>query len=182
MAFPDSFQTPRLTAERLRQHHFADLLRMHRDERQMAPLGGVKDEEQTREYLDRNLDHWDEHGFGLWILREGTGGPVIGRALLRTLNVEGADEVEVGYSFHPEFWGRGFATEIATTLVLLGREQLGLRTIVAVTQADNAASQRVLVKAGLEPAGDIYFTGVAHSLFRLRAPQHHSERSRTAQG
>jgi RimJ/RimL family protein N-acetyltransferase len=168
MAFPDSFQTPRLAAERLREHHFADLLRMHSDARQMAPLGGVKNEAETRDYLDRNLDHWDQHGFGLWILRDLDGGPVVGRALLRTLTVEGTDEVEVGYSFHPEHWGRGLATEIATTLVILGQEQLGLGSIVAVTQVDNAASQRVLEKAGLEPAGEIAFHGVAHSLFRLR--------------
>jgi RimJ/RimL family protein N-acetyltransferase len=170
MSFPDSFQTPRLAAERLREHHFADILRMHADARQMAPLGGVKDEAETREYLDRNLDHWDQHGFGLWILRDVAGGPVVGRALLRTLAVEGTDEVEVGYSFHPEHWGRGLATEVASTLVMLGREQLRLRTIVAVTQVDNTASKRVLEKAGLGPAGEMEFHGVPHSLFRLRVP------------
>ena len=59
----------------------------------MAPLGGVKNETETREYLERNLNHWDAHGFGLWILRERAGGPVIGRALLRHLDVEGRDEI-----------------------------------------------------------------------------------------
>ena len=170
MSFPDSFATPRLTTERLREHHFADILRMHADARQMETLGGVKNEEQTREYLDWNLGHWDRHGFGLWILRERRDGPVIGRALLRHLSVEGRDEVEAGYSFNPEYWGRGYATEIATTLVRLGLEQMGLPAIVAITLPTNEASKRVLVKSGLEPAGQTVHAGVAHSLFRTRSP------------
>lgn len=168
MSFPESFLTPRLTAERLREHHFPDLLRMHSDPGQMATLGGLKDEVETRKYLEWNLKHWDDHGFGLWILRERPDGPVIGRAQLRHLDVEGQDEVEVGYSFHPEYWGRGLATEIATTCVSLGREQLSLQSIVAITLPDNLASKRVLVKAGLSPAGETVHAGQPHSLYRWR--------------
>ena len=166
MSFPDSFSTPRLTAERLREHHFEDIFRMHRDARQMETLGGIKTEQETREYLEWNLDHWDRYGHGLWILRERRDGPVIGRALLRHLFVEGRDEVEVGYSFNPDHWGKGFATEIATTLVRLGFEQLRLAAIVAITMLTNEASKRVLRKAGLEDAGETIHAGSAHSLFR----------------
>ena len=132
----------------------------------METLGGVKDEQQTREYLEWNLNQWDRYGHGLWILRERRDGPVIGRALLRHLFIDGRDEVEVGYSFHPEYWGKGYATEIATTLVRLGFEQLGLASIVAITLLTNEASKRVLMKAGLEPAGETMHAGSAHSLFR----------------
>lgn len=168
MSFPQSFQTPRLSAGRLLPHHYDDLLRMHADPRQMATLGGIKDEVETRAYLEWNLNHWDDHGFGLWILRERPDGPAIGRAQLRHLDVEGQDEIEVGYSFHPEYWGHGLATEIATACVNLGREQLGLRSIVAITLPDNLASKRVLTKAGLEAAGEVTHAGQVHSLFRWR--------------
>jgi RimJ/RimL family protein N-acetyltransferase len=168
MAFPDSFSTARLTTERLREHHFGDILRMHADARQMETLGGVKDAEETREYLDWNLNQWDRYRHGLWILREWRDGPVVGRALLRHLNLEGRDEVEVGYSFHPDYWGRGLATEIASTLVALGFEQLGLTAVVALTLPTNEASKRVLMKAGLEPAGGAVHAGSTHSLFRTR--------------
>ena len=170
MSFPDSFSTPRLTTERLRAHHYRDILRMHSDARQMATLGGVKNEDETREYLEFNLNHWDRYRFGLWILRERRDGPVVGRALLRHLSLQGGDEVEVGYSFHPEYWGRGYATEIARTLVRLGFEQIGLESIVALTMVTNDASKRVLRKAGLDPAGDTIHAGSTHSLFRTLRP------------
>lgn len=174
MAFPDSFSTPRLTTERLREHHYGDILRMHSDDRQMVTLGGVKDAPETREYLDWNLDHWDRYGHGLWILRERRDGPVVGRALLRHLTIAGRDEVEVGYSFDPDWWGRGLATEIASTLVALGLEQLRMSAIVALTLPTNDASKRVLVKAGLVANGETVHAGSTHSLFRTPTPMAHS--------
>jgi len=100
MPFPDSFTTERLRAERLTPDHLAEVQRMHRDPAVMAHLGGVRDEERTAAYLARNLQHWADYGFGLWILREVSGGDPVGRAVLRHLSVEGVDEVEVGYGFY----------------------------------------------------------------------------------
>ena len=167
MPFPDSFATPRLCAERLTADHLADLIRMHRDPVQMATLGGVKDDAATAAYLDRNLAHWTDYGFGLWILRDDAH-HVAGRALLRHLVIDDRDDVEVGYSFHPEYWGRGLATEIATACVRHGFDDLGLSSIVAITLPTNLASQRVLTKAGLVYECDVQHGGSAHVLFRTK--------------
>ncbi len=169
MAFPDSFTTGRLQAERLTADHLSEIRRMHGDAAVMAHLGGVRDDEQTAAYLARNLRHWADYGFGLWILHDMNGGPPIGRAVLRHLLVDGVDEVEVGYAFYPAFWGRGLATEVATACLALGREMLHLTTIVAVTSPANAASQHVLRKAGLEYERDFMHEGIASSLFRTRS-------------
>jgi ribosomal-protein-alanine N-acetyltransferase len=164
----DSFTTPRLLAERLTPDHLPDVRRMDGDQRYMALLGGTRDEAATAAYLVRNLVHWERFGFGLWMLRERDGGELIGRAVLRHLEVEGAEEVEVGYGFYPEFWGRGLATEIACACVSIGRAQLGLASLVAITRPENAASQRVMSKAGLAYERDIFCEGVPHVLFRTR--------------
>jgi len=163
-----NFSTARLSAERLTADHLPEVQRMHRDAIVMAHLGGVRDDAQSATYLDRNLKHWDDYGFGLWILRELGGGEPVGRAVLRHLLVEGVDEVEVGYAFYPPFWGRGLATEVATACLELGRRQLGLTTIVAVTSPDNLASQHVLEKVGLVYERDFMHEGARSSLFRTR--------------
>jgi RimJ/RimL family protein N-acetyltransferase len=141
---------------------------MHRDPAVMAELGGVRDEDQTAAYLAGNLQHWTDYGFGLWTLRELGGGDPIGRAVLRHLNVEGVDEVEVGYAFYPTFWGRGLATEVATACLGFGRRDLRLATIVAVTRPSNVASQRVLLKAGLVYEREFLHEGAPSALFRIR--------------
>jgi [ribosomal protein S5]-alanine N-acetyltransferase len=162
----DSFTTTRLLAERLTAAHLPDLRRMDHDEMFMARLGGVRDSRATDAYLAWNLEHWAEHGHGLWMLREATTGAVVGRAVLRHVDVEGVDEVEVGYGFVPAVWGRGLATEVAIACVGIGRDRLGLASMVAITLPDHVASQRVMRKAGLRYERDFLHLGVPHVLFR----------------
>lgn len=166
MAFPDSFSTARLRAERLTPGHFDDLCGMDCDPQFMALLGGPRDAAQTAAYLAKNLQHWTDYGFGLWVLRDARDGRASGRGALRHLLVEGTDEVELGYGFYPEFWGRGLATEIATAFLHFGREELRLPSLVAITRPANLGSQRVLIKTGLVYERDVSHDGVPHLLFR----------------
>lgn len=161
-----TFRTARLSAERLRPEHLADLCRMYQDPQVMATLGGPRSEEQTQKYLQDALDHWERHGFGIWVLRDPDGGRFAGRAGLRRLQVSGNDEVEVLYALMPEFWGKGLATEIAQALVRIAFERLGLAEVVSFTLPTNRASQRVMEKAGLRFERDIVHAGLPHVLYR----------------
>ncbi|HET7248736.1 MAG TPA: GNAT family N-acetyltransferase [Gemmatimonadales bacterium] len=79
--FPERFTTARLHAERLTPEHLPEVRRMHCDAAVMAQLGGVRTEEQTAAYMTRNLQHWADYGFGLWILRQEGGEAPVGRAV-----------------------------------------------------------------------------------------------------
>ena len=89
----DSFSTPRLLAERVTAAHWLDLRRMDEDESFMARLGGVRDAAGTVAYLEANVKHWADHGFGMWMLRDSATSAVVGRAILRHLEVDGVNEV-----------------------------------------------------------------------------------------
>jgi len=132
----------------------------------MAELGGVRDEHQTAQYLARNLDHWVEHRFGVWILRESDGSEIIGRAVLRYLRLEDIDEVEVGFALYPRLWGRGLATEVAEARVVLARGELGVESLVGVTTPANRASQRVLLKLGLQYEREVLIEETRCFLYR----------------
>ncbi len=158
--------TPRMRAERLRPHHHADLRRMDSDEQMMATLGGTRNQAGTAAYLARNLEHWAEHGFGIWMLQDLRTGTMMGRAVLRHLDIDDVDEVEMGYGFLPEYWGRGLATEIALACVRLGLEELRLPSLVAITLTTNRGSRRVLEKTGLVYERNVVHAGLLHALFR----------------
>lgn len=64
------------------------------------------------------------------------------------------DDVEIGYWIGRRHWGQGYATE-ATRAVLGLAKAIGHRRIVAQHFADNAASERVLTKAGFRPTGEV---------------------------
>lgn len=167
----DRFTTQRLTAERLTMAHRAEVQRMHDDPGYMAMLGGVRDAEQTRDYMEHNLAHWARYGFGLWMLRERESQVIIGRAVLRHLELDGVDEVETGYGFYPAYWGRGLATEVCWACIVIGREQLRLSSIVALTTPANHASQHVMRKSGMAWDRDLTHGGTPHVLFRTITPQ-----------
>ncbi len=170
MPIPESFRTARLQAERLAPPHLNDLIQFHRDPAVMAELGGVRDEQQTTQYLSRNVDHWVKHGFGVWVLREIDGPEVVGRAVLRYLPLEGIDEVEVGFALYPRLWGRGLATEVAETCMALARGELGVESLVGVTTPTNHASQRVLLKLGLHYERELLIEETRCFLYRVGWP------------
>ena len=163
---PSIFTLRRVFAERLTEAHLPMLRRMDGNARMMACLGGVRTDGETKAWLERNLAHWDEHGFGIWILRDPVTGRVMGRAGLRHLPIDQTPEVELAYALLPEFWGRGLATDAARACVTIGREWLGLRSLVALVRPDNLASQRVLLKAAFVPERELIHEREPHVLFR----------------
>jgi RimJ/RimL family protein N-acetyltransferase len=77
---------------------------------------------------------------------------VIGSAEVR---IESRDHqrAEFGYVFAREVWGRGLATETALLLRDTAFGPFGLHRLYATCHPDNAASVRVLKKAGLQLEG-----------------------------
>jgi RimJ/RimL family protein N-acetyltransferase len=56
---------------------------------------------------------------------------------------------EIGYIFHPDHGGRGYATEAARAMLRLGFEAYGLHRIVGRIDARNEPSARVLERLGM---------------------------------
>ena len=58
-------------------------------------------------------------------------------------------QAEIGYVFNARFHGRGYATEAVTEILRIGFEEAGLHRITANADARNAASVRVMERAGM---------------------------------
>jgi RimJ/RimL family protein N-acetyltransferase len=162
----EHFSTVRLTAERLHEVHLADLVALHLDPEVSRHLGGVRSAEATKTYLAINMAHWDRHGFGLWALRTQTG-ELAGRAGLRHIVVDGADEVEIAYTLTRSLWGQGLASEIAGALTRIGLARLELPSLVGVVSAGNAASCRVLEKSGFARERSTSYRGDDVVVYRI---------------
>jgi ribosomal-protein-alanine N-acetyltransferase len=167
----DAIQTPRLVLQRMRAEDLDELVRMHTDAQVMATLGGVRSPAETVEWLGRHLEHWRQHGFGLWMVRERQTGRFAGRGGLHHVTIDDHDEVEVGYSFLAEFWGCGLATELARESVRVAFAVLHLPELVCFTMPTNRASQRVMQKAGFRYQRDGTYKDLPHVFYRLRASE-----------
>jgi RimJ/RimL family protein N-acetyltransferase len=96
--------------------------------------------------------------FGLWAVVPCAAGMLpgqpVGTVLLLPLS-DGdgpTDLVEVGWHLHPQHQGQGLATEAARALLTLAGKA-GLDQVLAITDLDNAASQRVAVRLGMTDEG-----------------------------
>lgn len=115
----------------------------------MALIGGTREPAWSAEYLAAHQANWERDGIGFWLLHDRASDAAIGLGGLRTLDLEGTLELEVGYAFLPEHWGRGLATE--ATVAFLGiaeRDLADFATVVAVIDPRNNASIRVAEKLG----------------------------------
>ncbi len=176
MQLIDTFCTDRLIADRLQANHLSDLCRMHQNSRVMATLKGIRSDDVTRQFLDQELEHWNRHGFGLWVFGDKVDGQFVGRGGLRNTLVGGNDGVELAYALMPEYWGKGLATEMAEASLKIGFEQLGLVDVVCFTMTTNRASQRVMEKVGFKYERDIIHADLPHVFYRLTADEWKSDR------
>lgn len=106
-----AFRTARLRAEQMTVDHAEYLVALHSDPEVMAMIGGTRSEEESAVWLRRNVEHWMDHGFGQWMLRDASG-ELVGRGGLRWIDPSvGEQIVEVGYVLQRSAWGTGLATE-----------------------------------------------------------------------
>lgn len=93
-----------------------------------------------------------------WAVERKRDGLVLGALILAPLpEPAGFSDVtpgrfEVGWHFHPDSWGHGYATETAHAALRWGFS-LGLREVFAVVRPDNSASINVCRRLRMEPLG-----------------------------
>jgi RimJ/RimL family protein N-acetyltransferase len=164
-------ETARLILERLRLEHVPEQQRLLLDPRVYAtlwPASAPPTERDVVEGLRAKVDHWERHGFGMWLLRDRDTGEMVGRGGLQYTYTAGLNDVEAGWAIIPERWGQGLATELALASVEAAFEQLDLLELIAFTLPDNLASRRVMDNAGFTYERDIVHVGLPHVLYRRR--------------
>ena len=145
-------ETDRLTLRRYLDTDYDDLLKLQSNpDVTRYLLYDVRTPEQVKEALTGRLADvpMDTDGQALTvavILRET--GQHVGEV---TLFVHTAEQRtgEIGFVFHPDFHGRGFAAEASIELLRLGFEELGMHRIIGRLDARNTASANLLRRLGL---------------------------------
>jgi RimJ/RimL family protein N-acetyltransferase len=162
-----SLTTERLRLDRMRPADVEDIVAMHQDDRFVEVFGHRSAPEHVRAFTAKHVEEWDRTGWSLWTMRDRETGAFIGRGGLRSVSIEGVDEVELGYALRPEWWGRGLASEMSRTALEVGFERLGLDSIVAFTMPTNVASRHVMEKLGMRFERDIVWADMPHVLYRI---------------
>ena len=178
---PASLRTARLQLRAWRDEDIAPFAEMSADPAVMEYLLPLSDRWFSPEaWVARKRAHWDEHGFGQWVVEIPGEASFIGVVGLETVAYEApfTPAVEVAWRLAQPYWGHGYATEAARAALDYGFGELGLDEIVALTVPANWRSRGVMERLRMtrSPEDDFDHPRVPagplrrHVLYRLRNP------------
>jgi RimJ/RimL family protein N-acetyltransferase len=176
-----TLRTERLMLRPWRDEDVAAFAAMSGDSAVMEFLRPFPDLAACEAWVAWAREHWQQHGFGQWVVEVPDQASFIGVVGLATVSYEAhfTPAVEVAWRLARAYWGRGCAGEAARAALDYGFDELGLAEIVAVTVPANSRSRRVMERLGMtrDPADDYDHPNLPegplkrHVLYRLRRPR-----------
>jgi len=110
--------------------------------------------EDAERYIEiKMLAQLDRLGYSSYTLIRKEGGEKIGTCGL--YDRDGLEGIDIGFAFLPRFEKQGFAFEASDRILKAAFNDLGLKSVNAITRKDNLSSQKLLEKLGLKLTGEI---------------------------
>ena len=169
MSIPLPIETERLTIRAFDPDGDAEaMLAVYGDPEVMRfiPGGHFRGLATVRARLETYRRASSRRGFSSWAVAERESGRVFGDAGFGIF--EPTRDIELGYTLARAYWGRGYATEAAEACLTLGLALLGAPRIIALTDEENVASQRVAERLGMTRLETIEAHYRPHVLFEAR--------------
>ncbi len=115
------------------------------------------------------------NGYGTWAAIEKSNKKFIGWFMLLPFKempyfdpeLGAPEDIEIGFYFFKDVWGKGYATEGSKALILKGFSELGTQRIMGTAMAVNSASIRVMEKIGMKLEKKLLYKGMES----LRIPE-----------
>ena len=131
--------------------------------------GPMKDKEQAREYLQKRIiDHYAQYGSGLYAAIHKTDNCLIGSIGLINQNIDGEKKTELGYRLHPSYWGKGLATEAASSICRHAFDHLAINELISIIDPKNTRSIEVAKRIGMCYWKDAVFHGIPVHIYVLK--------------
>jgi len=152
-------KTKRLTVREMGPDDLDELYELYADERvtkYTEPL--FVDKDMEKHYIEDYVENiYKYFGFGTWLVHRKEDGKLIGRAGFNFR--PGFDEPELGFVTGYPFWRKGYAYEVCSHLLYLGKTVFEFGRIQALADKENMASVCLLEKLGFYYVGDVVVDG-----------------------
>lgn len=103
------------------------------------------------EFIARQAPDWAAAKRAVWAITQRSDGALVGAVGLHFVLAH--LKAEVGYWIALPAWGKGIATEAVRRAIRFGFDEVGLNRLDAQHYAENPASGRVMIKAGMKHEG-----------------------------
>ena len=155
----DITQTDRCTIREMSVADVDDLYELYDSPlvtRYMEGLCTKKEQEiqYIQDYIKNVYEYYD---FGIWLIHRKEDGQLIGRAGFYYR--PGFEEVELGFLIGQPYWRRGYAYEVCSHLMEMGKSIYEFDKVQAVVKKENLASVYLLKKLGFHYEKEIVLDG-----------------------
>jgi ribosomal-protein-alanine N-acetyltransferase len=116
--------------------------------------------EWSKYWIEKQILRYQENRFGLQGLFDKRTNTLVGQCGLLLQEVDGVQELEVGYHILKKYWGQGYAPEAAKLFIEYARKNKLADRVVSIIHSKNFRSQRVAEKNGLARIKVTKFAGM----------------------
>jgi len=124
-------------------------------------------EDFCRLWFNKVFDRYKNNTGGHNVLVELETGKPVGMCGLLVQEVDGINELEIGYSLHPAFWGKGFATEAARKCREFAFDNSFAESLISIVHVDNSQSANVAIRNGMTLEKTTEYKGIQVNVFRV---------------
>lgn len=155
-------ETKRLYLRKMNQSDYDALSKMLQDEETMYAYEGAFSDEETQEWLDRQIKRYSDYGFGLWAVVLKETDEMIGQCGLTMQQWNDRQVLEIGYLLQRAYWHKGYATEAAKACREYAFSKLNADEVFSIIRDTNTASQNVALRNGMTVVGQMvkHYRGV----------------------
>jgi len=164
-------ETDRLALYEISNDHLEDLLLIWGDEETLRYFPKTLNQQEMAEWIDRNQNRYDKYGHGMWAVMLKSEDRLVGDCGLVIQEVDGVEELEVGYHFNRQYWGKGLATEAARACLEYAFDQLDSKRVISMIRPENMPSRRVAERNGLKIEKEVFWRGYQHYVYVIECNQ-----------
>lgn len=163
--FPNYFnqESERLTYRALTENDIVSWYEFFENNDKLHFLGIdlTKDHQSlASEWVLRQLDRYKTQGLGGLATIEKSSGEFIGMAGLIPRELDGKEAFEISYSLKPNYWNKGYATEMAKQMKYFGHQHKIANSFISIIDKKNVASINVATKNSMTLIDETEFLGM----------------------
>ena len=170
MVYTDHLETARLTTRFLTKDDVTAWVEYCKDPiaTRFTAVPGKKPEEMAKAGINVTLKRYKEKRYGLQALITKETGEFVGQCGLLLQEVNGKNEIEIGYHLIPRYWGKGYATEAAKKFRDYAFENNITDSVISCVDPDNTESKKVALRNGMRLVEtNAVCKGAKYDLYRI---------------
>ncbi|WMJ76701.1 MULTISPECIES: GNAT family N-acetyltransferase [unclassified Sedimentibacter] len=161
-------ETDRLIIKEFEEADVPSLYKIESDKKIIEFLPWVKlsNEKECRRQIKKYINEYKKNKLNSWAVAIKETGEIIGiTRLIYSNKIKG---VELGTKILPEYWNKGYASELSRAIVDYGLYELGIDEITAVTDINNVGAIKSLINMGMQLKKYGYYNGTEAAFYSIK--------------